>query len=581
MDTDYFILKETLMLKMHKSSFMLAILTIIGLSLIISPVPVTRATGTPAYTVAELSLGGESYAYFDHVSGQIVGYSDTSSGGNHAFLYDTTGLHDLSLGGAYSSIAKINAAGQIIGRSRTSGGQNHAFLYSGGTMTELSLGGSNSIAKDITSSGVVIGEAEDSNADSYAFVYNSTGMHQLSLGGTASNVKDTNASGQVVGQALTSTGADHSYLYSGGTVTDLGTLGGSFTHAEYINASGQITGSSQNADGEEHAFLYDGGTMTDLGTLGGVLSFASGINALGDVIGQSDTSGATARLAFVYNSTGMHELSLGGNVSNTMILTDAGQVLGDAETTATDPDTSSPIRHAFLYNSTGMHELSFGGGNSDGYGINSSGQVIGRSYKVDGTSHAFLYSSGTLNDMGTLSGPNSSADNFTASGKITGSSQTVVVDGYEDVYHSHSFMYSSSTMTDISLGYTASDSYILMVNSSDDVLGYEYTSGGDERAFVYDGTGAHELLLSGSYSFPGYINGAGQAVGSSEITGGAIHALVFGDGVTQDLNDLIDSNSGWELSTGDDISDAGLIIGTGNSVNGDYRAFLLTPTTTP
>jgi uncharacterized membrane protein len=186
-----------------------------------------------------------------------------------------------------------------------------------------------------------------------------------------------------------------------------------------------------------------------------------------------------------------------------------------------------------------------------------------------------------MTDLGTLAGQNSSADNFTASGKITGSSQTVVVDGYEDVFHSHSFMYSNGTMTDISLGDAASDSYILTLNGSDDVLGYEYTSGGDERAFVYNGTGAHELLLGGSYSYPGNINSAGAAVGSSEITGGALHALAYGDGGTQDLNDLIDANSGWELNTGDDISDAGLILGTGTSVNGEYRAFLLTPATTP
>jgi probable HAF family extracellular repeat protein len=341
-----------------------------------------------------------------------------------------------------------------------------------------------------------------------------------------------------------------------------------------------VTGSSQTADGEEHAFLYSGGTMTDLGTLGGTLSIATGINASGHIVGQSDTTGGTSRLAFLYKDGQMTQLSLGGDFSNVMVQTDAGQVMGESDTTATDSVTGIPIRHAFLYNSTGMHELSLGGANSDAYGINSSGQVIGRSYTVSGESHAFLYSSGTINDLGTLSGPNSSADNFTSSGKITGSSQTVAVDGYEDVFHSHCFMYSNSQMTDLSLDYTASDSYILTVNDSDDVLGYEYTSGG-ERAFVYNGTGAHELLLSGSFSYPGNINGVGQAVGSSEMTGGAMHALVYGDGGTQDLNDLIDANSGWELNTGDDINDDGLILGTGASVNGEYRAFLLTPTTNP
>lgn len=320
--------------------------------------------------------------------------------------------------------------------------------------------------------------------------------------------------------------------------------------------------------------------MTDIGTLGGGLSFPSGINNSGQVIGQSDTTGGAARLAFLYSNGQITSLSLGGNFSRPLTLTDDGLVLGDSDTTGTDPQTNSPIRHAFLYDANGMHELSLGGGDSDAYGINSSGEVIGRSYTVNGVSHAFLYSNGTLNDLGTLGGPNSSADNFAPSGKITGSSQTVLVDGFENVFHSHGFLYSGGQMIDVSVGYTESESYILTVNDSDQILGFEFNADGNQCAFVYDGTGAHELLLGGSLSYPGNINDAGQAVGSADISNETYHAFVYDDGLTLDLNDLIPNDSGWELTSGDDINDDGLILGTGNSLNGEYRAFLLTPAST-
>ena len=47
-----------------------------------------------------------------------------------------------TLGGTYSYANGINNKGQIVGYSLTASGQDHAFLYSGGKMTDLgTLGG--------------------------------------------------------------------------------------------------------------------------------------------------------------------------------------------------------------------------------------------------------------------------------------------------------------------------------------------------------------------------------------------------------------------------------------------------------
>ena len=58
-------------------------------------------------------------------AGQIVGYSNTLSGQNHAFLWDAVnGLQDLgTLGGLTSYAYGINDAGQIVGKASN----NHAY----------------------------------------------------------------------------------------------------------------------------------------------------------------------------------------------------------------------------------------------------------------------------------------------------------------------------------------------------------------------------------------------------------------------------------------------------------------------
>src|SRR5690349_12610164 len=62
-----------------------------------------------------------------------------------------------------------------------------------------------------------------------------------------------------------------------------------------------------------------------------------------------------------------------------------------------------------------------GGNDSFAYGVNASGQVAGSSFKNGSFDHAFLYSGGTMHDLGVLPGTNtSSAASINAGGQVVG-----------------------------------------------------------------------------------------------------------------------------------------------------------------
>lgn len=62
-----------------------------------------------------------------------------------------------------------------------------------------------------------------------------------------------------------------------------------------------------------------------------------------------------------------------------------------------------------------------GGAAGEAFGINDAGQVVGWALTTEGYTHAFLYSAGTMSDLGALSGGNlSEATAINAGGQIVG-----------------------------------------------------------------------------------------------------------------------------------------------------------------
>ncbi len=309
------------------------------------------------------------------------------------------------------------------------------------------------------------------------------------------------------------------------TVTDLGTLGGAGSAGLAINANGQVTGSADTLGNESHAFVWTpatpngtSGTMKDLGTLGGTQGQGMGINASGQVTGVSLTTGDSNYHAFLYDGT-MHDLGTSGERS------------------------------------------------SDGWGINSSGRVVGtswngaftRSFVYDGTRHYF-------DQLPVARGINASGQIISQAGLWTPTTPNGL----------------TGTLTP--LGYLNELGFDISFNALNDngqVTGAAGTIGVDLHAFVYDGT-MHDLgTLGGPYANGYAINNRGDVTGESTLlTGYGAAFLYMSETGMVDLNTLISQKSGWNLTIGRGINDAGQITGYG-FFGDEIHGFLLTPVPEP
>ncbi|HVR37286.1 MAG TPA: Ig-like domain-containing protein, partial [Methylomirabilota bacterium] len=350
-------------------------------------------------------------------------------------------------------------------------------------------------------------------------------------------------------------------------VSDLGTLGGDDSRATDINGTGQIVGVSRTADGSDRAFLWQNGEMTDLGTLGGVNSHAAAINETGGIVGWAETPEGRLRACLFGAGTNVNLSGGYPNDSYAADINDHGRVVGWTETPVSGADQPRPT--AVLFGGSPiLQTLSVWEGTP----------IRGRATAINNGSLI----GGWTGDVLSIWGPRDRAA------------------FWEDL--------DSSAFT----RYGDTDSYVHDVDATGRLVGESGLPYVWKRAVMWSGTNRLSLgsLAFGS-STAAAINQAGQIVGSADayrfglITNKLIfpgpgtdpdgpppepqvyegyeltrHAFLWQNGVMSDLNDLIPTHSGWELTAAESINDAGQIVGSGQ-FNGQTRAFLLTPVANP
>lgn len=281
--------------------------------------------------------------------------------------------------------------------------------------------------------------------------------------------------------------------------------------------------------------------------------------------------------------------TLGGSSSTAEGINSLGQVVGYSV-------RADGLPCAFIYSNGTMLNLGTTGGSlacSTGAAINNAGQATGSFpkpwlYPQYPVWEAFLYSGG-MTDIGTLSTVGMCCGTPMSQGTAINNLGQVAGNSYLNDQSTMGFLYSNGAMTPIGSLYTGPNPYpgsffdwsaAAGINDSGQIVGYSAAASNPNQwdAFLWSNGKMQDLgTLGGPGSAATAINNAGQVTGYAYMASGKYHAFLYTGGVMEDIGTL-----GGSASTGYAINNLGQILG-GAATNGNaaMHPFLYTPGKTP
>lgn len=237
---------------------------------------------------------------------------------------------------------------------------------------------------------------------------------------------------------------------------------------------------------------------------------------------------------------------------------------------------------AFLYSNGTMKDLgtlqgSFGWSNAKG--INNLGQIVGESTYSSATNsyRAFLYSNGSMTDLGTMGGEHSSASSINDRGQIVGltvlRSTTSMNKWGEWESEQWSFLYENGSMsnTPTYMGYA---DYANSINNNGEIVGTQQIKGvhAIEQGWSYSNGVRTPLWGLDNGSYASDVNDSGQIVGYFEFVQDSWGtAALFSNGTITNLGTL----GGGASSFASAINNLGQIVGYSRlPFQGPTHAFL-------
>ena len=218
-------------------------------------------------------------------------------------------------------------------------------------------------------------------------------------------------------------------------------------------------------------------------------------------------------------------------------------------TAAAQPATTATVQADFPYTVALLGTL---GGDSYAVGVNNLGQVAGNYLDANGNPNAFIWQQGTMSSVMPL-GQASAINNI---GQVVG--------WREASGQPEAFRYNTDGRSYL-LNTGGAASKALAINEAGQAAGR--LTGATEQAFLED-RGNLQIISGALNGYAVAMNNGGQVL-VKEITEGGFRTLLWEDGVLTDLGSL-----GGPCIQGQDINDAGQVVGWAQTAAGEYHAFL-------